>query len=223
MKRFAMITLAAFGALLATAPVALAQNCTMTAPNCNCSSQLIDVTAYGNVTVPNTQSCTMTDVTVTGNVTVGIGASLDVEGNSIIVGNLQANNCNQVELNLGHHRAPTTVDGNVQIGNCTGNPAFDNNEAHNQIGGDFQCHNNSGACVLEFANVGGNVEINNNNGSQSVIEGNTIGKDLQCQNNSPAPMFSGNTVGGNPDQSSEGQCFPQPGVSCILAAPSGSC
>jgi hypothetical protein len=209
MKRFAIITLTAFGALLATAPVALAQNCTKTAPYCNCPPSITGpTTAYGNVTVPNGQSCVMTNVTVTGNVTVGIGASLDVEGDSIIVGNLQANNCNLVRLNTAFGGGgAVTVVGSVQIGNCTGNRAFDSSGA--TIFGDFQCHNNTGACVLEFANVGGNVEINNNTAGQLVIS-NTIGKDLQCQNNSPAPTVNGNTVAGNPDQSSEGQCYPQP-------------
>jgi hypothetical protein len=150
----------------------------------------------------------MTNVTVTGNVTVGIGASLDLEGNSIIVGNLLANNCNQVGFNLaGAPTAPLTVDGNVGIGNCTGDPAFQNvTPIH--IGGDFQCNNNI-ACILEGANVGGNVQFNNNvnpHGKGSFILGNTIGKDLQCQNNSPAPQGSNNTVVGNPDQNSEGQC-----------------
>jgi hypothetical protein len=78
MKRFAMITVAALGALLATAPGALAQTCspTGTSGNCNCVSNIGGpATINGNLVVPAGASCMLTNVTVTGNVQVGKGAS----------------------------------------------------------------------------------------------------------------------------------------------------
>jgi hypothetical protein len=49
--------------------------------------------------------------------------------------------------------------------------------------------------------VGGNLQSENNTGSQT-FSGNTIGGNLQCKGNATAPTGSGNTVLGD----REGQC-----------------
>jgi hypothetical protein len=192
MKRFAMITAAAFGALLATTPGALAQN----PPDVNCPPYAgVPLTAH-NVTVPDGQICNLLGVRVTGNVTVGNGAVLFAE-DSTIAGNVQADHCLGVALERG-----VIVGGNVQIAHCTTDSGYVGDVL---IGGDFQCHDNTAACFAEGGQVGGNVQVNNNVSmpkAPSEIFDNFISKNLQCQGNRPPPVGSGNTVAGNP----EGQC-----------------
>ena len=189
MKRFAMITVAALGALLATAPGALAGDV-------NCTA-IMGGPINGNVVVPDGKSCTLAGATVTGNVKVGQGSTLVVESTTIS-GNIQADHCRVVML---EH---ALVGGNFQIQHCTSDSGY--LDAH--IGGDFQCHDNTAACVANgegTAAVGGNVQVNNNvssPGDPSQIFANSIAKNLQCQGNSPAPVGGGNTVAGN----KEGQC-----------------
>jgi predicted acyltransferase (DUF342 family) len=141
-------------------------------------------------------------VSVTGSVAVGQGASLVVGLNSTIAGDIQAKNCNFVEL---VSEGNEEVDGNVQIFNCTGQPAFLSTGTGSVIYGNFQCLNNSGPCTLEEAMVGGAVQVLSNvTPSPTKIEADQIFGNLQCQNNSPAPTGSGsgNTVHGT----EQGQC-----------------
>ena len=209
MKHFAIIMVAALGALLATVPGALAHDTI-------CTSNLTGVTIVGNVIVPNGQSCTLgydppastlccgqappgTVVTVTGNVMVGQGSSLTVGLNSIISGNILANNCNYVEL---VSEGAEFVGGNVQIVGCQGQTSFLSTGTDSQISGNLQCEY-SGACVLEGADVSGNVQVMNGvSGSPSEIYDNTINENLQCYNNRPPPIGSNNVVSGN----EQGQC-----------------
>jgi hypothetical protein len=217
MKHFAIITVAALGGLLATVGTALAGDTNWT------TNILGPLTIDGNVVVPDGASCSLgylppsatpccisssSAVQVTGNVTVGHGSGLTVGVNSTIAGNLQANNCNFVEL---VDQGSETVGSNVQIGNCTGQPAFVSTGTGSLIGGDFQCDNNTGPCILDGDYVGGNVQVMNNvspAGSPSIISYDHIAKNLQCQNNSPTPIGGANyMVAGNNHQSSEGQCL----------------
>jgi hypothetical protein len=191
MKRCAMITLAAFGALLASAPSAPAQS----PPDVSCPPYTgASTLTVHNVTVPDNGFCLLANVTVTGNVKVGPAASLEFFAGTIS-GNVQANNCNGVFL------AKSTVSGGVQIGNCgVGGVDF------STVGGNLQCQNNT-LCRVDSSTILGNLQImNNTTRGPSEIFGNTIAKNLLCQNNSPPPTGSGNTVSGNPDQNSEGQC-----------------
>jgi hypothetical protein len=212
MKRFVIITVAALSSLLATVPGALAGDTT-------CSSNLTGVTIDGNVVVPDGANCSLGyvppsttpccissppgyAVVVTGNVTVGDGSSLIVGLNSTIAGDVQATNCNFVEL---VSEGSEIVGGNVQILNCNGQPAFLSTGTGSLIGGDFQCHNNIGACVLSGAYVGGNVQVINNvisGGSSSEISYSHIAKNLQCRSNRPPPIGGHNVVAGR----KKGQC-----------------
>jgi hypothetical protein len=124
-----MITLAAFGALLATAPSAPAQS----RPDVSCPPYTGSSTpTVHNVTVPDNGFCLLANVTVTGNVTVGLGASLEFFAGTIS-GNVQANNCSGVTL------AESTVSGGVQIGNCANGGDVDSST----VGGNLQCQNNT--------------------------------------------------------------------------------
>lgn len=153
-------------------------------------------------------------VTITGNLTVGKNSSLIIGGITHVLGNLQASKCNSVSINPSSLWS-ATVSGSVQIKNCVGstavvlgvpaNTAFYNGGPANNFG-DFQCSYNSGACILQDAVVDGNVQVENNTGSQSTISGNFIAKDLACDDNSPAPTDASvaNTVGAGHQKS--GQC-----------------
>ena len=203
MKRFAVIVMAALGALLATAPRAQADT------TCNTTYSTFQ-TITGDLNVPNNATCSFTaGASVTGNTTVGNGATLFIFGGTVS-GNVQGNNCGTVGL------VAVAVGGNVQIGNCRGTTTypFGGIVELSTIHGDFQCHNNTVdqyPCVLFLSQVMGNVQVTNNVSSSSissVIAGNAIAKNLECQNNIPAPTNNGllNTVTGNPNQSTEGQC-----------------
>ena len=203
MKRFAVIAVAALGALLATAPGARADT------NCSTAYSTLQ-TITGNLNVPDNATCIFAaGVSVTGNTTVGNGATLIISGGTV-AGNVQGNNCGAVALVF------VTVGGSVQIGNCRGTTTYPVGVVVelSTIKGDFQCHNNTVAqypCILFLSQVIGNVQVMNNVSSSSIaplIGGNAISKNLECQNNIPAPTNIGllNTVTGNPNQSSEGQC-----------------
>ena len=74
------------------------------------------------------------------------------------------------------------VDGNVQIFNCTGQPAFLSTGTGSVIYGNFQCINNTGPCTLEEAMVGGAVQVlSNATPSPTNIEADQIFGNLQCQ------------------------------------------
>jgi hypothetical protein len=203
MNRFAVIALAALGALLTTAPDAQADtNCTETFTTFQSMT--------GNLNVPNNATCILSaGASVTGNTTVGNGATLLIQSGTV-AGNVQGNNCGFVGL------INVTVGGSVQIGNCRGTNTYPYAVIvdGSTIGGDFQCHNNTVdqyACVLLLSHIIGNVQVMNNVSSLSfppLILGNRIAKNLQCQNNIAAPTNGSipNTVSGNPNQSSEGQC-----------------
>jgi hypothetical protein len=203
MNRFAVIAVAALGALLTTAPDAQADT--------NCSETYTTFQSItGNLNVPDNATCILSaGASVTGNTTVGNSATLLIQS-ATITGNVQGNNCAFVGL------INVTVGGNVQIGNCRGtsNDPYAVVVEESTIGGDFQCQNNTVAqysCVLFLSHIIGNVQVMNNVSSSSLpplILGNRIAKNLQCQNNVPAPtnLSNPNTVTGNPNQSSEGQC-----------------
>jgi hypothetical protein len=181
MKRFAMVTMAMLGALFITAPRgAFAQDATCGNTNTTLTGGIV-----GNVAVMDGSTCRLTNVTVTGNVTVGTGSNLEIDGPSIIGGNIQASNCGYVLLNGQNTQSNSNqvgpggqivVGGNVQVKNCStsSNPWgqggsnmallwIGNNTPvpTNVLNGNVQCQNNSG-CWLQDIVVGGNVQYNHN-------------------------------------------------------------
>lgn len=202
MKHFAIITLAALGALLATAPAALAADTI-------CTTYITGPQAIiGNVVVPDGASCLLGwvpppttlccnpppppgfgPVSVSGSVTVGHRSNLVVGSQSTIAGNLQANNCGYVEL---VSESSEVIDGNVQIAKCNGGatpgqPAFLSTGSGSRILGNFQCQNNTGPCVLEGAFVGQYVQVLYNvtpaGSLPSQIDDNQILGSVQVMNN----------------------------------------
>ena len=138
MTRFAIVAVAALGALLATAPGALAGTFT-------CSSTVTSVPSGDNVSVPTGATCTLNGATVNGNVIVGKDATLSVNGGSIS-GNVQGNYCNLVNL----FGPDLTIVGNVVIQNCT-SPSGTSaavNGGPIMIGGSFTCNYNNAACTV---------------------------------------------------------------------------
>jgi hypothetical protein len=198
MTRFAIVAVAALGALLATAPGALAGTFT-------CTSTVTSVPGGDNVLVPTGATCTLNGATVSGNVIVGTDATLTVNGGSIS-GNVQGNYCNLVNL----FGPSLTIGGNVVIDNCaspSGTSAAVNGGPIT-IGGSFTCSYNDAPCTVFGATITNNVVVTNNNatgfGFVSNIGSNTIGGNLQCQGNIPGVMNNGsvNAVAGH----KVGQC-----------------
>jgi hypothetical protein len=174
-----MVTMVMLGALFITAPRgAFAQDA-------NCGNTTLTGGIVGNVAVTNGSTCRLTNVTVTGNVMVGTGSNLEIDGPSIIGGNIQASNCGYVLLNGVNTQTNTThvgpggqivVGGNVQVKNCStsSNPwaqggdttalilVGDNNfVATIVVNGNVQCRNSSGCAVIGVV-VGGDVQFDNN-------------------------------------------------------------
>jgi hypothetical protein len=196
--RFAIVAVAALGALLASAPGALAGTFT-------CSSTVTSVPSGDNVSVPTGATCTLNGATVNGNVIVGKDATLSVNGGSIS-GNVQGNYCNLVNL----FGPDLTIVGNVVIQNCT-SPSGTSaavNGGPIMIGGSFTCNYNNAACTVFGATIGNNVAVTNNNATgQSLISNigsNIINGNLLCQGNLPGVMNNGsvNAVAGH----KVGQC-----------------
>lgn len=180
------------------------------AQNISCSGSMTGT--FGNVTVPNGASCTLSDAIVGGNIQVGTNATLSVGATSTITGNVQANQCGSVLLS-----GAVVIVGNVQIQQCAARSGYVGPGI--QIEGNFECQNNSGACVADNGAVGGNVQIQNNSSSTAAdVSANVIGGNLQCQQNSPAPVdaLGPNVVSGN----LQGQCGTSLGFSA-LSLPSG--
>ncbi|MGA9390319.1 MAG: hypothetical protein WBV69_07730 [Candidatus Sulfotelmatobacter sp.] len=212
MKCLIVIALA-LASLLATAPVAQAQ-----VQDTNCDSVIPSFkTIEGNLVVPNNAKCIFYNGgTVSGNVWVGENASLNIEGNFTVGGYLQAKNCAFIALNP-YGYGSTVVGRSVLISNCTGDsPALGTrfpagaafgSFGNGLIGGDFQCYDNTGPCILVNDHVGGNLLVMNNKTAEpSQITGNFIAKGLHCWGNLPAPTGKNNLVAGNPKNESEGQC-----------------
>jgi hypothetical protein len=183
MKTFVLaLTLAAVAFLGGAATGRADTNCTGTL-----GGAATVTTLNGNVAVPNNASCTLTFVNVTGNVKVSQGASLVVGAYnepSTIGGNIEADHCNSVLL-----EGNVTVNGNLEVHQCTGLSSFQGPGI--KIGGDFECHNNSGPCKAWLGAVDGDVQIDNNSSkTASDISLVTIGGNLECKHNTPAPTHN---------------------------------
>jgi hypothetical protein len=147
MNRFTITTLAAFGILVGTLPVARAADTSCTTVIANGG------TINGNLIVPVSATCTLENVTVTGNVTVGRGASLLVEtgtGQAVTIGgNLQATQCQRVFLITTGSTGVISVGGNVRIENCMEGGGYVGPNV--TISGNFRCNDNFGLCFAQQA------------------------------------------------------------------------
>jgi hypothetical protein len=166
------------------------------AGNTSCTGSMTGT--FQSVDVPDGASCALVGAFARGNVQVKGNASLTVgpPGASTIRGNVHADGC--VSLTLS---GAVTVGGNVKIQRCAADSGYTGPGV--RIDGNFQCHDNLGACVARNGAVGGNLQVNDNTSSSpSDISGNTIGGNLQCQGNVPAPTHTGSNTARN----KQGQC-----------------
>ena len=138
---------------------------------------------------------------VTGNIRVEEGGVLAASG-VLIEGNVVAHEAVLIDLVL------SSVEGNVQIKRTGGAPVFGLLPSVDllscDVGGNVQIQDNEVNFIdLEGNDIGGNLELKKNLAllrirvDENVIEGN-----LHCRNNDPAPSGSGNVVVGNVS----GQC-----------------
>jgi feruloyl esterase len=194
-------------------PAAFAGVSAAHAANTICTSTLTG-TINGNVVVPNSASCTLSDATVRGDVRILESASLTVDAtqqSTTIDGNVQASHCAATLI-----RGGVTVTGSVQIRQCVQPSGFVGPGI--KIGGDFECINNGGGCQAALGNVRGFVQIQgNSSGAPSDISLVSVGGSLQCHGNTPAPThtFGPDFVTGN----LQGQCAANLGFAPTEAAP----
>jgi len=176
--------------------------------NTSCASSMSG-TFLGDVSVPENASCKLSIANVKGNIQVGQNASLLV-ASSVVTGNVHADHCASVRLASTFALADNvylsdsvSIAGNFEIQHCVMQSGYDGPDI--KIGGNFECHNNSGPCIARNGEVGGNVHVHNNSpSSPSDISLNTIKGNLQCEHDSPAPIHTlgPNIVEGN----ASGQC-----------------
>src|SRR5262249_38991201 len=173
---------------LALAVAALFGSVSTVRADTNCTGTLTGM-INGNVTVPKDGSCTIEIATVTGNVKVLQGASLIIQAYnepSNIGGNVEADHCKSALL-----QGNMTVGGYLQIQQCTGKADNGFQGPGIKIGGNFECHNNSGSCRAWLGEVDRDVQIHNNESiTASDISLVTIGGDLECKHNTPAPTHN---------------------------------
>ena len=162
-------------------------------------------TIRGDLTVSENASCTLDFVNVTGNVHVLPGARLVVRAYdepSTIEGNVKADRCDSVLL-----EGIVTVGGNLEIHDCRGAGPNGFQGPDTVIRGNFDCHDNSGACQAWLGEVDGHVLVHNNASTvPSEISLTAVGGNLSCHNNAPAPTHTHgpNWVSGHVE--GDGQC-----------------
>lgn len=187
---------------------AVCWNADVRAQNATCTGSATGT--LGNLTVPDGSSCNLSNATVNGNIKVGKNSILTVNGGiTTITGNVQANQCQSVMLT-----GSVLINGNLEIQQCTADSGYVGPGI--QIGGNFECHNNSGACVAQMGTVTGNIHIHNNSSqASSDLSLNTIGGELQCAQNTPLPTDAEgpNQIDGNV----QGQCAP--GFTLVTVVP----
>jgi hypothetical protein len=189
MMRFAIVTVAAAGMLLGTAPIAGAVTV--------CTTTISDKRIDGDLVVPAGKTCDLEGVTVAGSVHVGQGAYFYVQakgaGSTAILGGVIAVNSAEVLL------LPSVFVGEgVQIEGTSGATVVNGGT----INGDFECVADTAGCLVSGSTVGGNMQVNNNS-LLVQLEGNYIGGNLQCVGNPSIGLaVAGNTVAGH----TQGQC-----------------
>jgi hypothetical protein len=153
---------------------------------------------FDDLVVPDRASCVLSGANVKGGIDVRRDASLAIGpvGVSAIRGKVEADRCRALWLT-----GAVTVDKDVRIRHCSLDSGYEGPGI--QLGGDFECRDNSGACRAVNGSVRGDVTIEKNrSASPSEISGNTIRGTLRCQGNVPAPTHGA----ANTAKKKEGQC-----------------
>jgi hypothetical protein len=181
MARLAVVALLASSIVFAVAPAARARVT-------SCSGVLSGPAVYQHLSVPKGATCLLQDVTVVGNVSVGTNATLQLGANTNIGGNLRADGCSSMQ-EVGPTNVtppPILIGGNVEINNCTigGDlgPLTGESFPGFIVRGNLSCENNGDYCVLNGAEIDGNVRLGKN--VESQVYESTIGGNVAVNNNS---------------------------------------
>jgi hypothetical protein len=180
MKILAMIPLA-LGIVLAAVPAARAEDTSCTGP--------LSGAINGNVVVPEGATCSLHDATVTGNVLVGKGARLlMIAGPVTIAGDLLGIQCDAVEIHPEELSSTVSIGGSVGLLFCTGQTGLIGYRIDPLVGGliihgNFLCQFNSAPCDALRGSIGGNANVSENSGGESVVLGNEIDGNLVCLGN----------------------------------------
>jgi len=144
-------------------------------------------TITGNLYVGSASPCTVSQANIGGSVQLKPGARIIIDGRqypTFIGGSVFAQSCGSASL-----QGAVTVHGNVVIQRCASDSGFTGPGV--VIDGDFRCTDNAGACIAVLGEVGGNMQVTNNQSTvASNISQTSIGGSLLCQLNAPAPTHT---------------------------------
>ena len=144
-------------------------------------------TITGNLYVGGAVPCTVAQANIGGNVQLKPGARVVIDGRqypTFIGGSVLAQSCGSARL-----QGAVTVHGHVVMQRCASDSGFTGPGV--VIDGNFQCTDNAGACTAVLGEVGGNVQVTNNQSTvASNISQTSVGGSLLCQLNAPAPTHT---------------------------------
>jgi hypothetical protein len=183
MRKVALLVFAtvfAFGAVLASPPVAQAEER-------QCRGTLGSLT-LDNIRVPDGATCTLNGTRANGTVYVGTRSTLVANGVRIN-GNLQSEGARSVTV-----RSGSFVGGSIQI--KQGESATIDSST---VKADLQFDENRGALRATNNVIGSNLQAFKNTGGLTIAN-NRIAQNLQCKENTPLPTGGGNSAGSKEDQ-----------------------
>jgi hypothetical protein len=151
-----------------------------------------------NVLVEGDGILLLDGTTVTGYVHVRDGGTLAAT-RSLFLGNVQAHGAAIVDITI------STIEGNFEVKNTGGEgpfgllPAID--LLGSEVGGNVDIKDNDVHVIgIENNSIEGNVQVRRNQTTLgTTIANNIIGGNLQCKDNSPPAVVVGNVVAGNVD------------------------
>jgi len=150
---------------------------------------------YENV-IADAGHCRLFGATVEGNLKVENLATVAIRG-STFGGNIQGDGAGWIRMN-----GNTIVEGDIQIKNSQTEQRRRGNIIRGEVGGNVQLEENNNSQDVSDTEIGGDLQLFKNN-SRSLVSGNTIGGNLQCKENMPSPTPDAvNMVGGD----KEDQC-----------------
>lgn len=171
-----------------------------------CTHELGRVTV-DNLRVPPNVICNLDGTRVEGTIKVEANATLNAQRISVI-GNIQAENARQVSV-----RDRSRIGGSVQLKSGGGATISDS-----IIDSDLQYDSNSGQFQALWNDIGGNIEIFQNDGSIEIVR-NVIDGNLQCKENTQIPFGGGNIVKGTKeDQCAQLLAYVSPAEPCAKSS-----
>lgn len=160
------------------------------AEDTECRGAYGEVTLTGNLIVLDDATCTLNGTNVQGNITVKSRGTLDAT-NIQVTGGIKGESPRSIRISR------SSVGNSVQVrkgGPLPGSPEVVAVDIEfTNVTGDIQLEENVGFVSLVENQISGSVQANKNTGGVKITS-NIIGNGLQCQDNNPPPTGSGNVA-----------------------------